>query len=96
MNELLALGIALPEVIAMVTCNAAAMLGMAGELGTLAPGSVADVTVLATDHGRWTLGDSLGETIAASVRLRPVVTVRAGTVVRPDSPLLAPAIGAAA
>jgi dihydroorotase len=88
LNELLALGIQLEDVVRMVTCNAAAMLGMTGEIGTLAPGAVADITVLATDHGRFTLSDSLGEEITSSMRLRPEVTVRAGKVSRPDSPLL--------
>ena len=88
LNELLALGIQLEDVVRMVTCNAAAMLGMTGEIGTLAPGTVADVTVLATDHGRFTLSDSLGEEITSSMRLRPEVTVRAGKVSRRDSPLL--------
>ncbi len=95
-NELLALGIALADVVRMVTGNAAAMLGMTGELGTLAPGAVADVTVLAIDHGRGTLSDSLGEEITASMRLRPEATVRAGTLSRPDSPLLGRSMGRAA
>ncbi|HEV8438621.1 MAG TPA: amidohydrolase/deacetylase family metallohydrolase [Methylomirabilota bacterium] len=96
MNELLALGIALEEVVRMVTCNAAAVLGMAAELGTLAPGAVADVTVLAMDHGRWTFSDSLGEELSSSMRLRPELTVRAGHVSRPDSPLLGRSMGRAA
>ena len=96
LNELLALGLPLEDVVRMVTANAAAMVGMSGEIGTLAPGAVADVSVLAVEHGRWTLSDSLGEEIAASVRLRPEVTVRAGTVMRPDSPLLGRSMGRAA
>jgi dihydroorotase len=96
LNELLALGIRLEDVVRMVTCNAAAMLGMTGEIGTLAPGAVADVTVLATDHGRFTLSDSLGEEITSSMRLRPEVTVRAGKVSRPDSPLLGRSLSRAA
>ena len=94
LNELLALGIQLEDVVRMVTCNAAAMLGMTGEIGTLAPGAVADVTVLATDHGRFTLSDSLGEEITSSMRLRPEITVRAGKVSRPDSPLLGRSLSA--
>ena len=96
MNELLALGVGLADVVRMVTCNAAAMLGLTGELGTLAPGAIADVTVLATDHGRFTLSDSLGEEITSSMRLRPEATVRAGTLSRPDSPLLGRSMGRAA
>jgi dihydroorotase len=72
------------------------MLGLTGELGTLAPGAIADITVLATDHGRFTLSDSLGEEIASSMRLRPEATVRAGALTRPDSPLLGRSLGRAA
>ena len=96
LNELLALGLPLADVVRMVTANAAVMVGMAGELGTLAPGAAGDVTVLAVDHGRWVLSDSLGEEIPATMRLRPEVTVRAGKVVHPDSPLLARSMGRAA
>lgn len=88
LNELLALGFPLAEVVAMVTTNAATLLGLDGEIGTLAPGAVGDVTVLATDHGEWTLSDSLGAELRATVRLRPELAVRGGTVHRADSPLL--------
>ena len=96
LNELLALGFRVEDVVPMVTSHAAEMLGMAGQIGTLAPGAAADVSVLAVEHGRWTLSDSLGEEIASSIRLRPDVTVRAGQVRRPDSPLLLRTIGRAA
>jgi dihydroorotase len=88
MNELRALGLRLPDVIRMVTANAAVMLGMEGELGTLAPGAVADVSVLARDVGRFTLQDSLGARLTAEERLRPELTVKGGTVHPADSPLL--------
>jgi predicted amidohydrolase len=84
------------DVVRMVTCNVAAMLGMVGEIGTLAPGAAADVTVLAIDHGRFTLSDSLGEEITSSMRLRPEITVRGGKVSRPDSPLLGRSLNRAA
>jgi dihydroorotase len=96
MNELLALGVDLVDVVRMVTCNAAVMLGLADELGSLAPGAIADVSVLAVDHGRFTLSDSLGEAITSSTRLRPELTVRAGKASRPDSPLLGRSLGHAA
>src|SRR5262249_44337810 len=59
MNELIALGVGLTEVIRMVTVNAATMLDLTDELGSLAPGRVADVSVLAIDEDDWTLQDSL-------------------------------------
>jgi dihydroorotase len=88
LNELLALGFPLAEVVRMVTANAATLLGLEGELGTLAPGAAGDVTVLAVEHGEWTLSDSLGATLRATVRLRPELAVRGGVVHRADSPLL--------
>src|SRR5262249_30091234 len=88
MNELMALGLDLVTVVRMVTANAASMLGLDGESGTLAPGAIADVSVLALDEGEWTLEDSLGAQLRATHRLRPECALRAGAVVRTDSPLL--------
>jgi dihydroorotase len=88
MNELLALGITLPEVIRMVTANAAAVLGLEQEIGSLAVGSAADVSVLGVDSGKWTLEDSLGAQIVGTQRLRPEFALRAGAVMPADSPLL--------
>jgi len=88
MNELIALGVGLTDVIRMVTVNAATMLGVTDELGSLAPGRVADVSVLAIDKDDWTLQDSLGVRIKTDKRLRPVLALRAGKVHRSRSPLL--------
>ena len=88
MNELLALGLRLPDVIRMVTANAAAMLGLSGQIGTLAPGVAADVSVLARDVGRWTLEDSLGVQLIANERLRPEFALKDGRLHSSDSPLL--------
>ena len=88
MNELLALGLRLPDVIAMVTANAATMLGLDGQIGTLTPGVPADVSVLARDVGRFTLEDSLGVQLVASERLRPEFALKDGRLHRADSPLL--------
>ena len=88
MNELMALGLDLVTVIRMVTANAATMLGLDGEIGTLATGSIADISVLAPDEGDWTLEDSLGMRLRATRRLRPEYAVCAGVVRPADSPLL--------
>jgi dihydroorotase len=88
MNELLALGLGLADVVRMVTANAATLLGLEGEMGTLAPGREADVSVLRLDRGKWTLQDALGVKITARERLRPELALRRGTLHRPDSPLL--------
>jgi dihydroorotase len=88
MNELLGLGFGLTDVVAMVTKNAAIALGLPDELGSLAPGRMADVSVIARDQGSWSVTDCLGDTIGITERLRPELCLRAGVVHRADSSLL--------
>lgn len=78
MTSMLALGLPLTHVVAMVTCNAARMAGLAGELGTLSVGAVADVTVLADERGRWRLRDNEGTELVAERLLSPLFCLRAG------------------
>ncbi len=70
MTKLLHLGMTLDEVIAGSTAAPAAALGMAGQIGTLAPGAAADATLLALEEGQWELPDSLGQIRAVERRLR--------------------------
>ena len=63
MSKMWALGIPLPDVIAMTTCNPARVIHREDELGTLAPGRVANVSVLRVDEGEFELSDGF-ETIA--------------------------------
>ncbi|WP_029008794.1 amidohydrolase/deacetylase family metallohydrolase [Azospirillum halopraeferens] len=96
MTELLALGVPLAEVLATVTANPARMLGMAGEIGALAPGMVADVAVLDLRPGAWRLSDNSGETVEAAHMVVPEFSLRAGVPVAVDSPLLPAPVPAAA
>ena len=93
MNELIGLGFSVTEVVSMVTRNAAIALGLQGQIGSLAPGSVADVSVLARDAGVWTLKDCLGGALRITERLRPEFALRAGVVHRADSSLLVESTG---
>ncbi len=77
-TELLALGLALPQIVPMVTTNAAAMLGLSDEIGTLKPGAIADVSVLADERGRFKLGDNEGTEVIADRMLTPLFCLRAG------------------
>lgn len=79
MTELLTLGLTLKQIVPMVTTNAAAMLGLVDEIGTLKPGAIADVSVLADDRGRFTLGDNEGTEVTADRMLTPLFCLRAGT-----------------
>ncbi len=78
MTELLALGLTLKQIVPMVTTNAASMLGLKDEIGTLKPGAVADVSVLADDRGRFRLGDNEGTEVIADRMLTPLFCLRAG------------------
>jgi len=78
MTAMLALGLTLEQVVPMVTSNAASMLGLDGEIGTLRSGAVADVTVLGDERGRWVLRDNEKTQVIAERMLRPLFCLRAG------------------
>ncbi len=86
MSKLLGLGLPLTDVIAMATSNAARLLGRADELGSLAVGRVADITVLRLEDREWTALDSQRQPLKVTQQLVPVFAVRAGTVVYPRPP----------
>jgi dihydroorotase len=94
MTELLALGLSLPQIVPMVTTNAAAMLGMQDTLGTLRVGAIADVSVLADDRGRFRLSDTDGNEVIADRMLRPLFCLRAGRRHDAAAPILPQAIAA--
>jgi len=88
MAEMLALGLTLEHVVAMVTCNAAAMMGKQDKLGTLAVGRGADISIVKMTTGRYTFTDAGGVTFPATKRLRPTLTIRKGKLFEPESDLL--------
>lgn len=88
MTTMLALGLSLEQVVPMVTSNAAAMLGLGGEIGTLRPGLVADVTVLADERGRWVMRDNENTQVVAQRMLRPQFCLRAGEYFGADAAIL--------
>ncbi len=88
MSEMMALGVTLPQVVAMATMNAAKMLRMEDKIGTLKPGMDADISVFRILNGEWTLRDSNGKEVVANQLLHPESVVRAGKLINTDSPLL--------
>ncbi|WP_327393027.1 amidohydrolase/deacetylase family metallohydrolase [Streptomyces sp. NBC_01186] len=78
LGKLLALGMPLMEVLACATVRAAEVLGLAGELGTLRPGSAADLSLLRLREGAVTFTDAEGERCEGSRSLVPYAAVRAG------------------
>lgn len=96
MTELLALGMDLDEVVATVSANPAKLLRMSDEIGTLVPGRIADVSVLELATGRFKLSDNSGVEVVTERLLRPAWCLAAGQRFEADSPLVPPAIEAAA
>ncbi len=88
MSKLWALGMDLADVVRRTTLNPALILGEADEIGTLAPGSRADIAILDLAEGRWTLTDSMGEELVVDRRLVPETVFREGREIAPDRRLL--------
>ncbi|WP_076592988.1 amidohydrolase/deacetylase family metallohydrolase [Herminiimonas arsenitoxidans] len=78
MSSMLALGIPLNHVVAMVTNNAAKLARMEDEIGTLKVGSVADVSVLDDLRGRWVMHDNEGTQVITERMLHPAFCYRNG------------------
>jgi dihydroorotase len=94
MSSMLALGLSLNQVVPMVTTNAASMLGMSDELGSLRPGRTADVTVLSDLRGRFVLRDNEKTEVIAERLLQPAFCLRAGQRIQATAPILPRAIAA--
>jgi dihydroorotase len=79
-TKMLHLGMPLDRVMRKITAAPAAAIGLAGEIGTLAPGACADVTLLRLASGEFRLPDTKGKVETVGQRLEPVAVVRAGRV----------------
>jgi dihydroorotase len=79
MSSMMSLGLTLDQVVPMVTSNAADMLGLSGRIGTLRPGTDADVSVLSERRGRFLLRDNENNEVIAERLLQPLFCLRAGT-----------------
>ena len=88
MAEMMAIGIPLAQVVAMVTSNAAAMMGKSDSMGSLQPGRSADISVLKSTSGRYTFADGAGVKFKGTRRFTPVTTMRKGKLYDPVSDLL--------
>jgi dihydroorotase len=88
MTELLALGVPLMEIVRMATSNAAIMLGLEAEIGSVAVGMPADLSVIRVYDGKWMLVDSEQVPFPARQLLHPEFAVRGGKIHRANSPLL--------
>ena len=79
-SKLIAAGMAETAALERATARPAAVLGLAGEIGTLAPGACADLAVLRFNSTALPLADVGGATRPGGC-WEPVITIRAGQVV---------------
>lgn len=78
LDKFVHLGMPLPDVIARATALPAKFLGLAGDLGTLQPGALADITILENQTGEFPLCDTEGRTETAARRLEVRYVFRSG------------------
>ncbi len=88
MTAMLALGLPLDYVVRMVTCNVVDVFGLPRDLGTLAVGNPADVSVLHDERGRWALRDNEGTQLVGERLLRPAFCLRDGIRFEADASIL--------
>lgn len=81
MSKYLALGMELEDIVAACTSTPAQLLGMAGEIGTLAPGACADIAIMKLIDHRCEFLDVTGDNCRGEKLLLPQVTIRAGRIV---------------
>jgi dihydroorotase len=86
--RLVGLGMPFADALAAVTVNPARVLREEAEIGTLAVGSRADLTVLDERVESWPFYDSLDEALIAERRWLPHLVLRAGEPIVPTLRLL--------
>ena len=80
LSKFMHMGMTLEQVIERATANPAGTFGFPKGLGTLRPGSLADVAVFSLEEGDFTFTDSMKQTRTGHRRLVPVATVKAGKI----------------
>ena len=77
-SKLLHLGVELPEIVRQATAAPAAAIGRQNELGTLRPGTVADLAAFNIAEGKFTFEDVHDQFQTGARLIDPFLTVRAG------------------
>lgn len=83
LSKFLLLGLSLRQVVERATVNSARVFNFGAEIGTLRPGSEADVSVLDVREGNFAFVDSSRKTRTGRQKIEPVVTIRGGKAYHP-------------
>ena len=81
MSKYLLLGMQLNDIVAACTSTPARLIGMDNEIGTLSPGTCADVAILKPVNHKCDFRDSFNEIRVGEKLLLPQLTIRAGHIV---------------
>lgn len=81
-SKFLHLGLSLDEAFGRVTHVPAEVIGMAGQLGTLATGAIGDAVIFELREGQYEFRDAPGEIRTGRQKLEPVTVVKDGRVYR--------------
>jgi dihydroorotase len=84
MAKFLALGYSLADVVRMTTSNPARALGLDEEIGAIAVGKAADLSIVDVVAGKWRFTDTLEDECIGEQALVPVHTVRNGELIAPN------------
>jgi len=84
MSKFLSVGYGLTDVVRMASGSAAKAIGMQDQIGALAVGREADVTIFDVVSGRWKFTDTRDVPFTGDKVLVPVQTVRRGEMFSPD------------
>jgi dihydroorotase len=84
MSKFLSLGYSLSDVVRMTTTNAARAIGLSDQLGAIAVGREADLSIVDIVEGKWAFTDTIKQPFTGTQALIPVQTMRAGELFSPD------------
>jgi dihydroorotase len=84
MSKFLSLGYSLSDVVRMTTTNAARAIGLSDQLGAIAVGREADISIVDIVEGKWAFTDTIKQPFTGTQALIPVQTMRAGELFSPD------------
>lgn len=78
MDKMLCLGMSFPDAVRATTSRPAEVLGLKGEVGTLAPGACADISLFAKEKGDFELCDTEGNVRRGQESIRNTMTILDG------------------
>jgi dihydroorotase len=84
MSKFLAVGYSLADVVKMASTNAAQAIGMQDQIGAIAVGREADLSIFDVVSGKWNFTDTREMPFTGEQTLVPVQTIRAGELFSPD------------